>query len=421
MLPPLRIMPRDAVPPEKRLSRDSILLLIVHALFQLGSSMAGVFLNLYLWRLTHSLWISGMYSAIAVALSPVGFALAGWAAKKRHPLFPYRLGILLSAGFYLAVVLLQERVVELYPLFAVCSGLVSGCYWIGYLVLTYDVTTETNRLRYLGINTVTFTFAGLVGPVLAGWIISRSGGLAGYVLTFAIAFLTFAGSAAVTYGMQGRRSGHRAYFLRSMPRLIRKRPDWTLSLLGFLVMGLLQGVMLFLPNLLLFQAVGREDSVGYLGVVLSLTAMAAGYGQSRWSKPGMHRLLMLVCAIGVTAGSLLLLGRFGLPTVLGFLVLYNFFSPLQGNVLSSYYYTMINRLPLKGQLKIESIVMREVFLDVGRVLSTLVTIGAASSMTGRTMTYMLLGLALTQFALPLCMEREKRTEPKERPERGLRG
>lgn len=403
-----------AVPPERRLGRNEKLLLTMHALFQLGNSMAGVFLNLYLWRLTHSVWINGMYTLISVVAGVAGFAISGWLGKKRHALLPYRIGIFLFAVFYLIVIALQESVVAYYPLVALVAGLISGTYWVGFLVLSYDVTTEKNRLVFLGINTVTFTFAGLVGPALAGFIISRSEGLTGYIITFAVAFFTFAASVGVTMGMKAKSSSHKGYYLLSVPRLLRTKPDWTRSLYGFLILGMFQGVMLFLPNILLFQATGREDSVGYLTILLSLTGMLSGVTQARIGRPELDKVYAFLAAVGLLLGSLLLVMDVNLATVLAFLVLYNFFAPWQSNSLSTYHYRTIAQLPLKGQLRVESMVVRELFLSIGRVVSIFLLIWSADSLSGYVLGLVMIGLSLTQFVLPYCFGRkDKRAVSKE--------
>jgi len=87
------------VPLEKRLSKDAVTTIAIHSFFQLGASMAGVFLNLYLLRLTESLAINGMYTLITYAVDPVVFAVAGKYAKTKDRLFTYRLGIALTASY----------------------------------------------------------------------------------------------------------------------------------------------------------------------------------------------------------------------------------------------------------------------------------------------------------------------------------
>ncbi|MFD1952787.1 MFS transporter [Paenibacillus thailandensis] len=405
-LPVPLMLKKAAVPPEKRLGRDVKLLLAMHALYQLGSSMAGVFLNLYLWRLTQSVWVNGMYTLLSVTAGVAGFALSGWLGKRKHSLLPYRLGVFLSALFYLIVIALQENVVVYYPIVALVAGLIGGTYWVGFLVLSYDVTTEHNRLGFFGINTVTFTFAGLVGPALAGWMISRSEGLAGYMITFAVAFFTFAASVCVTLAMKGKAASHKGYFLMSVPRLLRTKPEWTRSLYGFLVLGLFQGVMLFLPNILLYQATGREDSVGYLTILLSVTGMLSGMIQARIGRPELNKAYAFMAAGGLLLGSMLLVMDVNLVTVLIFLVLNSFVAPWQSNSLSTYHYKTIAQLPLRGQLRVESMVVRELFLSIGRAVSILLLIGSADNLSGYVLGVVMIGLALTQFVLPYCFGRE---------------
>lgn len=392
-----------ALPSEQRLGRDAVLLITMHMLFQLGTAMAGVFMNLYLWRLTHSFWVSGMYNLVIFFMMPFAFSLTGWIAKKRHPLVPFRIGIMLCALFYLLVVILQSRVAHLYLIIAALSGLSEGTYWMGYWVLSYDVSSESTRVRYFGMNTATSTLAKLIGPASAGWIIVHSAGLSGYIAIFALAFITFSVSAFISTFMKARRSTDQQYHLASIPSLMRTNPGWTVTLSAFLVFGLIAGTMMFLPNLMLFRALGREDSVGYLTVVLSLMSMLSGFAQSRFGRPQLYRIYSIVAAVGILFSSVILVGRFSLLTVLIFLVAYSFFNPLQSNTLSSHYFSFLHRLPAEDDLRVEGMVMREIFLDLGRSLSAFVTISFAKTMNGTALSIVLLVLALTQLLLPMCL------------------
>jgi YQGE family putative transporter len=179
----------SAIPEDKKLSRDAKISLLIHSFFQFGASMSGVFLNLYLWRLTHSLLINGIYSILTWLIAPLALIIGGWLAKKKDRMYTYRIGLLLFVLFYLAVILAQEKIVDYYMLFALFNGIAGCFYWTGYLTLMYDVSTSINRIRFLAINMIMFTGAGLVGPALAGFIISRSAGLQGYIIIFTLCFL----------------------------------------------------------------------------------------------------------------------------------------------------------------------------------------------------------------------------------------
>lgn len=362
-------MKGQPLPPERRLGKDAVTALFIHSCFQFGASMSGLFLNLYLWRLTEDLVINAVYNIIVYAVTPIAFAAGGWLAKKRDRMMTYRTGIVMIAAFYLMVIVAQEKVPDYYILFALFNGIAAGFYWTGYLVLQYDVSTEANRIRFLAINMVTFNSAGLLGPAFAGFIIQRNDGLQGYIFIFTMAFVMFVIAAVISFRIPMVETHHKAYYLRLMGEVMQRNRRWVKALYSFLVLGLFQGIMLFLPNILLFQAVNREDWVGYLGVFFSGLTVATGYVISRKAQKENVRKYVFMSTTGTVIGASLLLFGVELWSVLLFMIIFSICNPLAINTLTSYYYRLIGTLPLKGQLRVESVVMRELFLNIGRVVS----------------------------------------------------
>ncbi|WP_219838355.1 MFS transporter [Paenibacillus sp. R14(2021)] len=388
-----------AVTPERRLGKEAVTALIIHGCFQFGASMSGLFLNLYLWRLTQNLHVNGVYNIIVFFFTPVAFALGGWIAKRKDRMVTYRLGIVTIALFYLLVVIAQEKVAEWYYLFAVFNGMAAGLYWTGYLVLMYDVSTELNRVRFLAINMVVFNSAGLVGPALAGFIIGINDGLSGYIITFMVAFVMFVVASVISFRIPTVVSHHKAYYLKLMGLVMRRNALWVKGLAAFFILGLFQGIMLFLPNILLFQTVGREDLVGYLGVFFSSLTVITGYIISRRAKKEPVRKFVLYSSSGIVLGAVFMLYDVTTWTVLVFMIAFSICNPLAVNTLTSYYYGLIGTLPLKGQLKVESVVMREVFLNAGRVLSIIVLLFFSQDLSSIWLPVVLISAAVLQFVL----------------------
>lgn len=399
-----RLLP--PVPPEKRLGGEARLSLFIHASFQLGSSMSAVFLNLYLWRLTESLAVNGIYNIILYGLSPLGFAIAGRWVKRKDSMTIIRLGVIVSALFYLLVVLAREDVATYYYLFAIVNAAANSLYWTGYLVLMYDVSGPQNRLRYMSLNTIWFTFAGLIGPALAGFLISRFDGLSGYVINFSVAFLMFAFTAILSFRLKPTPTRHRAYYLRYMGLVIRKHAPYRKVLYGFTLFGAFQGLLFFLPNILLFQVLPREDMVGYLSMLFSLTGIVAGLFISRFGKDEHIRKFLLSSAMGFTLAAVMLLFGLHLWTVLAFMVLQAFFNPILNNPTSSYYYQMIGKLPLKGQLRVETVIIRELALNIGRVLAIALLIFIAGDVTSAILPLVVLFTAMLQFGWLPAVDRK---------------
>ncbi len=245
---------RQSLPLEKRLSRDAIVTLVIHACYQFGGSMAQVFLHLYLWRLTESLFVNGTFLIIGFITASFAFAIGGKIAKTKDRLFVYRIGILLTAIFYLLIIIVREGVVEYYFLFAIFNGTAGAFYWLGYLTLMYDVSTDRNRIRYLGLNSITFNSAGMAGPALAGFIIAMNQDLSGYIIVFTLALVMFVFTTIGSFKLRTDPTHHKTYYLKMMGLLMHKNHLFFKGLLGWTVVGMLQGTMLFLPNILLYPA-----------------------------------------------------------------------------------------------------------------------------------------------------------------------
>ncbi|WP_028611748.1 MFS transporter [Paenibacillus harenae] len=390
--------------PEQRLGKDAVTALMIHCCFQFGASMSGLFLNLYLWRLTQDLVVNGVYNIVVFLVTPPAFAIGGWIAKKRDRMVTYRLGIVMIAVFYLFVVIAREQVAQYYIWFAIFNGLAAGLYWTGYLVIQYDVSTEANRIRFLAMNMVFFNSAGLAGPALAGFIIQRNEGLQGYIFIFTLAFVMFLIAAIVSLRIPMVPTHHKAYYLKLMGIVMSRNKRWLKALYSFFVLGLFQGIMLFLPNILLFQTVGREDWVGYLGVFFSSLTVATGYVISRKAQKEHVRKYVLLSTTGVAIGSGLLLIQVEFWSVATFMILFSICNPLAINTLTSYYYRLIGSLPLKGQLRVESVVMRELFLNVGRVVSITLLIVLAGDLHSSWLPVILFAMAVLQYLLILCIK-----------------
>lgn len=400
----------ESVPEEKRLSKDAVISLWIHSFFIFGASMSGVFLTLYLWRLTESLWVSGMYQVIAFMIAPFAFAFSGWIIKKKDRMVVYRLGIGLHALFYLTVIFSGEAVAEYFYLFAIWNGICSSLYWSGYLTLMYEVSNEKNRVRYLSLNMIFFTVANLSGPALAGFIIKHMEGLKGYTVVFLLAFVMFLIATLVSMKIPAIIQHHRSYHLNLMGIVMSKHRLWLRSLFAFLVLGLFQGLMLFLPNILLYQTMPREDVVGYLGVFYSSLSIITAMVISRTSDGGNVRKNLTIATIGLVVGCSFLLWDITLATVICFMVFYSIFSPLQGNTISSSYFSLMDSLPLRGQLRVESVVLRETFINIGRISSILILLFLAKDTTSGILPIVLWIAALCQTVLIFLLKNRTQTQ-----------
>ena len=70
-------------------------------------------------------------------------------------------------------------------------GIGYGFYWLAYNVLTFEITEPETRDFFNGFLGVLNSVGGMIGPLLAGFIISRLTGFIGYTIIFIISLGLF--------------------------------------------------------------------------------------------------------------------------------------------------------------------------------------------------------------------------------------
>ncbi|ANE49116.1 hypothetical protein SY83_22225 [Paenibacillus swuensis] len=401
---------RDSVaaglPPEKLLSRDAKTVLALHCFYNIGTAMAGVFLNLYLWRLTNDLFVNGMYNIIIFSVTPIFFVICGYWAKTKDRLLVFRLGILFTALFYLAVILAQEHVADYAYGFGVLNGIATGFYWLGYLTLQFDMSTQLNRVRFLGFNLIMVNTANLIGPALAGFIIANSTGLSGYTVVFTIAFIMFLIASVGSLKLHAHPSHHKTYYIKYTFLMLRKSKDWGKILVAWFIFGLFNGTMLFIPNILLLQVFGKEDSVGYIGILFTGITIITSYLYSQKANASSERWYAGFTSIFYAVGASILFWNVTVWTVVAFMIVYAVCFPIQFNFMSAHNFRTIGSMPLKGGFRVEAIAIREIALSFGRVIAMFAVIILADDLYAGTLPVLLLIGALSQALIIFLLNKE---------------
>jgi len=394
------------MPNKKQLSNQAIITLVNHTVFQFGNSLSLIFVNLYLWRLTESLMINGLFNLISLLSAPFATIIIGKIAKQRDRLTAYRYGIFLTAFFYLCIIMTQEHIVTYFYLFAFLKGISTAFYWLGYFTIMYDVSNNDNRHRYLGWNLILTNTANLVGPAAAGLIIIKYTDLSGYLIVFSLAFVMFFISTLGSLKMKKSEMHHREYYMKYVPLMLRKNPQFTKTLIGWLIVGLPQGILMYVPHILLFTVFPNEGFVGNMNMVFFGISIIASYMISRWAHLDSTRLYLWIAALGFSFSSFFLLWEISVSSVIIFMSINSLFKPLQANAYAAHYYQWIGRLPLKKHFRVESIVLRETIINIGRALGVLIFMVCARGLDAVIMPWIVVFVMLLQLLIPVLTKEE---------------
>jgi YQGE family putative transporter len=77
---------------------------------------------------------------------------------------------------------------------------------------------------------------------------------------------------------------HKSYYLGLIPLLIRKNISFRHGLYGWFILGAYQGLLMLLPNILLFHVLQKENLVGYTSGALLVLTMIAGFYMTRFGR-----------------------------------------------------------------------------------------------------------------------------------------
>ena len=179
------------------LTKDLLLLLLIGGLYSLSIALSNTFVNIYLWKQTGELLDLGLYNLASAIAQPLTFILAGRMAKKVDRVIVLRIGVILLALFYCIVLAFGASAAKYLLLLGGVLGMGYGFYWLAFNVLTFEITEPETRDFFNGFLGILTSAGGMVGPMAAGFIISKLANTKGYSIVFGISLTLFA--LAVTF------------------------------------------------------------------------------------------------------------------------------------------------------------------------------------------------------------------------------
>lgn len=286
-----------------------------------------------------------------------------------------RTGVTVLSLFFLTVLMVGERAASFNLMLGALLGIGYGFYWLAYNVLTFEITEPDTRDFFNGFLGVLQSLGGMTGPLLAGIIISRMNNFTGYTVIFSVSFALFIVAVLVSFGLSRRKA--RGNF--SFQRIVKERRhnvDWKRILNAHVAQGFREGTFLFAVSIWIFLLTKNELSLGVFNLVYSGFSFMFYFLVSRWVKPKRRKTSIFISGLCLYASVVILLFSSTMPLLLLYAAVAGIFFPLLYVPYVSLTYDVIGRSWNAAEMRIEYIVVREIFLNMGRVLSILVFLGA---------------------------------------------
>ena len=359
------------------LTKDLIFLIVIGGLYSLSVALSNTFVNIYLWKQSGSFFDIGLYNLIIVIFQPITFILAGKMAKMLDRVIVLRFGIIFLTTFYITVLLVRESANEYLILLGAILGIGYGFYWLAFNVLTFEITEPENRDFFNGFLGIMSSVGGMVGPFLAGYIITHMFGYKGYMVIFSISMTFFALAVVLSFFIKRRPAHGRFHF----GRIIKERKlndNWRRITWAHVCQGWREGTFFFIVSIFVFLSTGSELSLGSFGLINSGISFLVYFIASRFIKKQYRNRFILVGGCGLFISIFLLIFNVTYTKLLIYGASIAFFYPLLLIPYVSLTYDVIGSGWKAAEMRVEYIVVRELYLNTGRALSVLFFLFAIS-------------------------------------------
>ncbi|MUK87115.1 MFS transporter [Ornithinibacillus sp. L9] len=359
------------------INRDLILLLVIGGLYSLGIYLSNTFVNIYLWKQAGDYITIAVYNLAIFIFQPVTFIIAGKIAKKVDRIIVLRLGVIFLSLFFLCVLFIGENAATFNFLLGSLLGVGYGFYWLAFNVLTFEITEPETRDFFNGFLGVLQSFGGMVAPISAGFIISRMTENVGYTVIFTISFILFI-LAVVSSLFLKRRSAEGNFYFRKIIQERKHNKNWKRILNAHVFQGLREGIFMFVISIWIYIVTESELSLGMFNLFFSGFSFVFYFLTTKFIKQSKRKQAILFGSLLLYSSLFIILIHASFVTLIIYGILIGIAYPIINVPYASLTYDVIGKAREAKELRIEYIVVREFFLNIGRVASIITFLIAVS-------------------------------------------
>jgi len=238
----------------------------------------GIFINIYLWRLTNDISILVFYNIIFTLFHGLAILPAGKIAKEYNRFLPLRLGLIIQIFFLSLILYLKEDIISNLILVGILGGIGHGLYWASDDILKFDLTNPSNRLSFTSTFHILKNFAKGLIPLFASYLIVKNGELISsyhtiFLCAFIITLLSLISSFFISNVKQFKTQDYN-FFNTSLNLLKNKKIR---IILYSTILSKFSETLPILLGLLLFFATGSELSIGSYQFITLFLAIISNY------------------------------------------------------------------------------------------------------------------------------------------------
>lgn len=360
-------------------NKDLTFLLIIGGLYSLGLFLSNTFVNIYLWKQSGDYVTIALYNLGIFIFQPITFVFAGKMAKKVDRIIVLRLGVTFLSLFFLSVLFIGDSAASFHIYLGGLLGIGFGFYWLAFNLLTFEITEPDTRDVFNGFLGVLQSFGGMIGPLIAGIIIANMDENFGYKTIFTVSFFMFIGAVICSFFLSKRKAGG-AYHFRRILHERKHNKNWKKILYAHVFQGFREGIFLFVIAIWVFVATGSELALGMFNLFLSGLSFVFYFLATKFIKPNLRKKSILIGALILYLAIYIIIFNVSYTSLIVYAVVIGIAYPIINVPYASLTYDVIGKGWRARDLRIEYIVVRELYVNAGRVTSITVFLLAVTFM-----------------------------------------
>lgn len=296
-------------------------LILANMIYAAIFPLLDIFLAAFVLRSSHQLSRVIVYQLSVYSATPLAFLLTGLLIKKICAKHLYAMamaltGLSIVVVMYMGVETLTETIGA-----GMIIGLTTGIFWANRGFLAASSTSDENRNYYYGVEFCVVALAGVLVPLLIGWLLASTtmyGWLRGrlqctylFIAMGAMA-LTICSALLVEHG-QFTEHKYARFLYWNFPRAW-----WRFLSISFLK-GVAQGYSIAAPAMLVLHMIGEEGTLGLTQSVGGIASALVLYWTGRFTTPYQRSMVYGVGAWLYLLGAIILAWHYDAIGVLLFL------------------------------------------------------------------------------------------------------
>jgi len=245
------------------MNRNEKLLVGVSALYFIASTMSGVFVAVYLYSATGSLWMMSLYTMNRFGLYPLAFIIGAQLTRK------IRMAGVLTSGLIVNIIGLAVLLSintgfndHNYLVFVIASifGLGEGLYWFSMNILNQAASTKPSRGKFVAQMGIFNGVAMVLAPLLSTQIILFApSDTTGYIWIFEVVIVIFSITAFISTKVSTLVQYEPLVFRDKL--ILKKGSQWRYVIISHFLFGIRDSLTLFLTGLLVYNAASGNGSM----------------------------------------------------------------------------------------------------------------------------------------------------------------